>query len=87
VWSQQRKERQDRDHQRLGAVCFAGGELYQASVRENLKSSTALAAVILRVRIDHGFLTERGPQWAVECGAAHGWQQLRANNYGNAVGS
>jgi len=56
-----------------GAVCFAGGELYQALVRENLEifdrvgGGDSFASGLI-----YGFLTERGPQWAVECGAAHG---------------
>ena len=56
-----------------GAVCFASGELYQAAVRENLEifdrvgGGDSFASGLI-----YGFLTERGPQWAVECGAAHG---------------
>ena len=56
-----------------GAVCYANGELYQAPVRENLEildrvgGGDSFASGLI-----YGFLTERGPQWAVECGAAHG---------------
>lgn len=56
-----------------GAVCYAGGELYQAPVREGLEifdrvgGGDSFASGLI-----YGFLTERGPQWAVECGAAHG---------------
>ncbi|HEY6803139.1 MAG TPA: sugar kinase [Pyrinomonadaceae bacterium] len=56
-----------------GAVCYADGELYQAPVRENLEifdrvgGGDSFASGLI-----YGFLTERGPQWAVECGAAHG---------------
>ncbi len=56
-----------------GAVCFAQGELYQAAVRENLEifdrvgGGDSFASGLI-----YGFLTERGPQWAVDCGAAHG---------------
>ena len=56
-----------------GAVCFAGGELYQAPVRENLEildrvgGGDSFASGLI-----FGLLTGRGPQWAVECGAAHG---------------
>lgn len=56
-----------------GAVCYAEGELYQAAVRENLEifdrvgGGDSFASGLI-----YGFLTERGPQWAVECGAAHG---------------
>ena len=56
-----------------GAVCFCGGELYQAPVRENLEifdrvgGGDSFASGLI-----YGFLMGRGPQWAVECGAAHG---------------
>jgi 2-dehydro-3-deoxygluconokinase len=56
-----------------GAVCFAGGELCEARVRENLEifdrvgGGDSFASGLI-----YGFLTGRGPQWAVECGAAHG---------------
>jgi len=56
-----------------GAVCFAAGELFEAPVRENLEildrvgGGDSFASGLI-----YGFLTERGPQWAVECGAAHG---------------
>jgi 2-dehydro-3-deoxygluconokinase len=56
-----------------GAVCYTSGELYQAPVRENLEildrvgGGDSFASGLI-----YGFLTGRGPQWAVECGAAHG---------------
>jgi 2-dehydro-3-deoxygluconokinase len=56
-----------------GAVCFSNGELYQSSLRENLEifdrvgGGDSFASGLI-----YGFLTEKGPQWAVECGAAHG---------------
>ncbi|HLE61672.1 MAG TPA: sugar kinase [Pyrinomonadaceae bacterium] len=56
-----------------GAVCYTEGRLYQAPVRENLEiydrigGGDSFASGLI-----YGFLTERGPQWAVECGAAHG---------------
>jgi len=56
-----------------GAVCYADGELYQAPIRENLEifdrigGGDSFASGLI-----YGFLTNRGPQWAVECGAAHG---------------
>jgi len=56
-----------------GAVCYSAGELYQAAVRENLEifdrvgGGDSFASGLI-----YGFLTDRGPQWAVECGAAHG---------------
>jgi 2-dehydro-3-deoxygluconokinase len=56
-----------------GAVCFFEGELYQAPTRENLEifdrvgGGDSFASGLI-----YGFLTGKGPQWAVECGAAHG---------------
>ena len=56
-----------------GAVCFAAGELFEARVREYLEifdrvgGGDSFASGLI-----YGFLTGRGPQWAVECGAAHG---------------
>src|SRR5215216_3626760 len=56
-----------------GAVCYTGGELYEAPVRENLEildrigGGDSFASGLI-----YGFLNGRGPQWAVECGAAHG---------------
>jgi 2-dehydro-3-deoxygluconokinase len=56
-----------------GAVCYSDGQLYQAPNRENLEiydrvgGGDSFASGLI-----YGFLTGRGPQWAVECGAAHG---------------
>ncbi len=56
-----------------GAVCYVGGQLYQAPVRENLEifdrvgGGDSFASGLI-----YGFLMDRGAQWAVECGAAHG---------------
>lgn len=56
-----------------GAVCYCDGKLYRASTRENLEiydrigGGDSFASGLL-----YGFLTGRDPQWAVECGAAHG---------------
>src|SRR5882724_9783941 len=56
-----------------GAVCHAGGKLYQARIRENLEvfdrigGGDSFASGLI-----YGLLTDRGAQWAVECGAAHG---------------
>jgi 2-dehydro-3-deoxygluconokinase len=56
-----------------GAVCYAGGELYQSLTREGLEifdrvgGGDSFASGLI-----YGFLKGRGPQWAVECGAAHG---------------
>jgi 2-dehydro-3-deoxygluconokinase len=56
-----------------GAVCYMSGELYQAVTRENLQifdrvgGGDSFASGLI-----YGLMTGRGPQWAVECGAAHG---------------
>lgn len=56
-----------------GAVCFTGGELHQATTRENLEifdrvgGGDSFASGLI-----YGFLADKGPQYAVECGAAHG---------------
>src|SRR5205807_632808 len=56
-----------------GAVCYAAGEFYQATTRENLEiydrvgGGDSFASGLI-----YGFLTNKGPQYAVDCGAAHG---------------
>jgi len=56
-----------------GAVCHHGGKLYQAPTREGLEildrvgGGDSFASGLV-----YGFLAGKGPQWAVECGAAHG---------------
>ncbi|HKQ51336.1 MAG TPA: sugar kinase [Pyrinomonadaceae bacterium] len=56
-----------------GAVCYHGGELYRARTREGLEiydrvgGGDSFASGLI-----YGLMTGRGPQWAVECGAAHG---------------
>lgn len=56
-----------------GAVCFADSQFYQAADRENLEildrvgGGDSFASGLI-----YGLLTGRGPQWAVDCGAAHG---------------
>jgi 2-dehydro-3-deoxygluconokinase len=56
-----------------GAVCYADGQFYQAPTRENLEiydrvgGGDSFASGLI-----YGLLAGRGPQWAVECGAAHG---------------
>jgi 2-dehydro-3-deoxygluconokinase len=56
-----------------GAVCYSGGTLYRAITRENLEifdrvgGGDSFASGLI-----YGFLTGHEPQWAVECGAAHG---------------
>jgi 2-dehydro-3-deoxygluconokinase len=56
-----------------GAVCYMEGTLYQAPTRENLEifdrvgGGDSFASGLI-----YGFLAGKGPQYAVECGAAHG---------------
>ncbi|MDQ3820631.1 MAG: sugar kinase [Acidobacteriota bacterium] len=56
-----------------GAVCYAGGEFYEAAPRENLEifdrvgGGDSFASGLI-----YGLLTDKGAQYAVECGAAHG---------------
>ncbi len=56
-----------------GAVCYHDGQFYQAPNREGLEifdrvgGGDSFASGLI-----FGFLTGKGPQWAVECGAAHG---------------
>jgi 2-dehydro-3-deoxygluconokinase len=56
-----------------GAVCYANGEFYQATTREGLEiydrvgGGDSFASGLI-----YGFLAGKGPQYAVECGAAHG---------------
>src|SRR5256885_9021230 len=56
-----------------GAVCYFDGEFYQAVTRENLEildrigGGDSFASGLI-----YGFLTNKGPQYAVDCGAAHG---------------
>jgi 2-dehydro-3-deoxygluconokinase len=56
-----------------GAVCYYQGQLYQASTRADLEiydrvgGGDSFASGLI-----YGFLKGKGPQWAVECGAAHG---------------
>lgn len=56
-----------------GALCWQGGKLYRAIQRDDLEifdrvgGGDSFASGLI-----YGFLTGRGPQWAVDCGAAHG---------------
>ena len=56
-----------------GAVCYYGGEFFQAKDRENLEifdrvgGGDSFASGLI-----YGFLAGRDAQWSVECGAAHG---------------
>jgi 2-dehydro-3-deoxygluconokinase len=56
-----------------GAICYCDGKFYQARNRENLEifdrvgGGDSFASGLI-----YGFLAGHDPQWAVECGAAHG---------------
>jgi 2-dehydro-3-deoxygluconokinase len=56
-----------------GAICFSGGAFYSAKQRNDLEiydrigGGDSFASGFI-----YGFLTGQSPQWAVECGAAHG---------------
>ena len=55
------------------AIAWAGGEFYEATARPDLEildrigGGDSFASGLI-----YGLMTDRGPQWAVECGAAHG---------------
>jgi 2-dehydro-3-deoxygluconokinase len=56
-----------------GAICYCDGDFFQAKNRENLEifdrvgGGDSFASGLI-----YGFLAGKDPQWAVECGAAHG---------------
>jgi 2-dehydro-3-deoxygluconokinase len=56
-----------------GALCYHDGHFYEAPVRENLEiydrvgGGDSFASGLI-----YAFLSGKDPQWAVECGAAHG---------------
>jgi 2-dehydro-3-deoxygluconokinase len=56
-----------------GAICYTEGEFYESVMRKDLEildrvgGGDSFASGFI-----YGFLTGRSPQWAVECGAAHG---------------
>ena len=56
-----------------GAISYQDGKFYEAKRRENLEifdrvgGGDSFASGLI-----YGLLTDQGPQWAVECGAAHG---------------
>jgi len=55
------------------AICYCDGTFYESQTRENLEiydrvgGGDSFASGLI-----YGFLSGQGPQWAVECGAAHG---------------
>ena len=56
-----------------GAICYSDGNFYQAKERKDLEiydrvgGGDSFASGLI-----YGFLADKGPQFAVECGAAHG---------------
>ena len=56
-----------------GAVCFSGGEFYEAvrmadlEIFDRVGGGDSFASGLI-----YGFLAAKGPQWAVNCGSAHG---------------
>lgn len=56
-----------------GAICYCDGKFFEATHRENLQildrvgGGDSFASGLI-----YGFLSEKDPQWSVECGAAHG---------------
>jgi 2-dehydro-3-deoxygluconokinase len=56
-----------------GAICFYDGQFYEAQPRQHLEiydrvgGGDSFASGLI-----YGFLSGKEPQWAVECGAAHG---------------
>ena len=56
-----------------GAICFADGAFHEAELAKDLEifdrvgGGDSFASGLI-----YGFLTGQPPQWAVECGAAHG---------------
>ena len=56
-----------------GAICYCEGKFYEAPRRNELEiydrvgGGDSFASGLI-----YGFLSGKGPQWAVECGAAHG---------------
>jgi 2-dehydro-3-deoxygluconokinase len=56
-----------------GAVCYDSGQMYHATTRKNLEiydrvgGGDSFASGLI-----YGLLTGQTPQWAVDCGAAHG---------------
>jgi 2-dehydro-3-deoxygluconokinase len=55
------------------AICYADGQLYESQKRPDLEifdrvgGGDSFASGLV-----YGFLAGKGPQWAVDCGAAHG---------------
>lgn len=56
-----------------GAMCYADGHFYRAPMRENLEIFDRVGGGdSFASGLAYGLLSGKDPQWAVECGAAHG---------------
>lgn len=56
-----------------GAVCYCSGKFYEAAAREGLEIYDRVGGGdSFDSGLIYGFLAGKGPQYAVECGAAHG---------------
>jgi 2-dehydro-3-deoxygluconokinase len=56
-----------------GAVCWYDGKLYEATKRESLEIMDRVGGGdSFASGLVYGFLSGKGPQYAVDCGAAHG---------------
>jgi 2-dehydro-3-deoxygluconokinase len=56
-----------------GAICYHDGYFHTAPMRENLEIFDRVGGGDSFVSgLAYGFLSGKDPQWAVECGAAHG---------------
>jgi 2-dehydro-3-deoxygluconokinase len=56
-----------------GAICYCDGNFYEAIVRKDLEIYDRVGGGdSFASGLAYGFLTGQNPQWAVECGAAHG---------------
>jgi 2-dehydro-3-deoxygluconokinase len=56
-----------------GAICYEDGSFYEAKWRENLEIFDRVGGGdSFASGLTYGFLSGHDPQWAVECGAAHG---------------
>jgi 2-dehydro-3-deoxygluconokinase len=56
-----------------GAICYCDGRLYEATPRPGLEIYDRVGGGdSFDSGLIYGFLTGQSPQWAVECGAAHG---------------
>ena len=55
------------------AICWCDGDFFEATPRRNLEILDRIGGGdSFSSGLIYGLMTNRGPQWAVECGAAHG---------------